>query len=571
VARLSKDYTTVKDPEAHYYLGLVYQMQGRYKEAVDHYWKATWYPTFQHPAYLALAQIASIEGLYDKANQLLTEAIYVGARDTKALTFQAWLLRKSGQEKQAADLLKQALAIDPLDYWSLSEQSILSGKGAAFLDEADNHRGEGLIRLQELLEIALDYGNIGAYKEAGALLDEAIRIGEPYTSSPLVYYYNGYYKLKAGQADAAATLFRTASQQPSGFCFPFRLEETDILLTALQTNPADSRGAFYLGNLLYYLDQKADGIAYWEKAVQAEPLFARAHRNLGFGYSRANETAKAIASYEQSVKADPTDPRVFLELDQLYEQAGKPAKERLALLEKNVKTVLRHDDAVIRLLTLYNETGAYDKSIRIVDQRHFHVWEGGGQVHGVFVDAHLLQGIKLLKAKKYSAAIKEFETADLYPDNLEVGRPAGGGHSAKGFYYMGEALKQMGNAAKANECFETAAQSTNIRIRNRGNIPSEELYFRALALRELGRASEADNLIKTLKDGVSQQLSSQTLIDEYSKFGEDGSRSERLASLHYLNGLVFLAQGDEAQAHESFRLALRMNQNLIWPKQFLAK
>ena len=563
LARSAKDYTTVKDPEPHYYLGLVYQMQGRFKDASDAYWKATWYPTFRHPAYLALAQIAAMERDYGRATELVTEALYLGARNTKALTLKAWLLRKTGKEQEASQALKDALAIDPLDYWALAEQSFLAGRGAAFLEKAHDSRGEGLIRLQELLEMTTDYATIGAWTEAIDLLREAIRLGEPYASSPLVYYYNGFYLLKAGNKDAAEH-FRLATLQPSGFCFPFRLEEIEILRTALEAGATDSKGFFYLGNLLYYLNQKDKGIEAWENAVKAEPLFARANRNLAFGYSRAGATAKAIAAYEQSVKADPTDPRVLLELDRLYEQSGKPAKERLGILEKHRATVLRHDDALIRLLLLYNETGAYDKGIKILDTRHFHVWEGGGQVHSVYVDAHLLKGLQFLQEKRYAPAVKEFEKADLYPENLETGRPAGGGHSAKGFYYMGEACKRAGNSEKANECFETAAQATGSRRRN---ALSEDIYFSTLALRELGRTAEAADLLLTLKNGVAQQLNSQVLIDEYSKFGEDGSRSERLANLHYLNALVYLAEGNKPKAKEAFDLSLRMNRNQIWAKQ----
>jgi hypothetical protein len=58
-------------------------------------------------------------------------------------------------------------------------------------------------------------------------------------------------------------------------------------------------------------------------------------------------------------------------------------------------------------------------------------------------------------------------------------------------------------------------------------------------MREIGRNTEAGQLVETLKQQVDEQLNSQVLIDEYSKFGEDGSRAERLANLHYLNGLVY--------------------------------
>jgi tetratricopeptide (TPR) repeat protein len=567
IARLTKDYTTAKDPEAYYYLALACQMQGKYKEAASLYWKATWYPTFQHPAYAALAQLASLDKDYIKAEELLTQSIYTGGRDTKALTFKAWLLRKLGKPEEAKALLAEALRIDPLDYWSLAEQSFLSGKGASFLPAADDNRGEGLVRLQELLELATDYGNIGAYEEAISLLDEAARAGEPYVSSPLVYYYTGYYQLKSENKGAATESFLKAATQPSGYCFPFRLEEIAILSTALEANPADSKGAFYLGNLYYYLEQKEKGIYMWEKAMDADPSFARAARNAGFGYSRAGELSKAIAAYEQSIKADASDPRIFLELDQLYEQSGKAPKERLALMEKNQRAVFRHDDAVIRLLTLYNETGAYDKAIRILNDRHFHVWEGGGQVHSAYVDAHLLKGLRLLNGKRYAAAIREFEAADLYPDNLEVGRPAGGGHSVKGFYYMGQAYKGMGNAEQAKRSFETAAAAVQTGRRSFGLL-TDNAYFRAQALKELGRTDEAAQLIRNLKQEVTSQLDSPASVDEYSKFGEDGSRAERLANLHYLNALVSYYEGDKAAARASFALSLRMNQNLIWAKQF---
>jgi tetratricopeptide (TPR) repeat protein len=565
LARTAKDYTTVKDPEPHYYLGVVYRMQGRNKEAADQFWKATWYPTFQHPAYFALAQIAANEGDYGKAQELVAQSLYTGARDTKALTLKAWLQRQAGYTREAAETLKEALSIDPLDYWSLSEQSILAGSGAAFLSKAGDNRGEGIVRLQELLEVAADYGSIGAYNEAIALLDEAIRIGEPYASSPLAWYYNGFFNLQAGNGEAAAALFQKAMQQPSGYCFPFRLEEIGIFNAALQTNPSDSKGAFYLGNLLYYLGQKAKGIESWETAVRLEPLFVRANRNLGFGYHRDGALSKAIAMYEQSIKGDPSDPRLFFELDQLYEQNGKPAKERLSFMEKNLKTILRHDETVIRLLTLYNETGAYDKGIRILSGRHFHVWEGGGEVHRVYVDAHLLKGIRLLNGKKYAAAIKAFEAADLYPENLEVGRPSGGGHSVKGFYYMGKAYKQMGNLEKAKSSFETAA---GIRPERRFAALSDNVYFRAEALKELGRTDEADKLIQKLEEEVQSRLNRPDAIDEYSKFGEDGSSNERLSVLRYLNGLVRWYKGDTPAAQTEFRAAIQLNQNLIWPKQF---
>jgi tetratricopeptide (TPR) repeat protein len=565
IERETKNYTVTKDPEAYYNLGVVYQMQNRLKEASDCFWKATWYPTFQSPAYFALSQMECLKGDYAKALDLINASLNVNIRNTKAMTVKAYILRKLGRNSEASDLLKTVLSIDPLDYWSLSEASILAGNGAKFLTQENLTRGNGIVKQQELLELAVDYGTLGAYDETIGLLKEAIESGEPYVHFPLMYYYAGYYTFLKGDKTAAQSYFKQASAQPATWCYPFRLEELRLFDTIVSENPTDAKAYFYQGELLYYLEQKDKAIAAWEKSAQLDPKFGLVDRNLGFAYDRANETNKAISWYEKSIQVDPNNPRAFTEIDQLYQKTGKPAKDRLALLQKNINTVLKHDDAVIRLLGLYNETGDYDKATKILDTRHFHVWEGGGEVHDIFVDAHLLKGLSLSNSKKYDAAIKEYALADTYPDNLEVGRPDNDGQYAKIYYYMGKAYAAKGDQVKAKESFEKAAADTRERS---SRYRSEHDIFRAMAYQELGEKAKADELIDACKKYVGEQLASKSLIDEFSKFGEDGSQSQRLAQLFYLNGLVYYAQGDKAKAGEEFAKALKANQNMIWPKQF---
>ena len=80
-----------------------------------------------------------------------------------------------------------------------------------------------------------------------------------------------------------------------------------------------------------------------------------------------------------------------------------------------------------------------------MDTRHFHLWEGGGQVHDIYVDSHMLKGMQLLKRKQYKEAIREFDLANQYPANLEVAPSPRGGYEAKVYYLSGiayEAMKQ---------------------------------------------------------------------------------------------------------------------------------
>lgn len=66
---------------------------------------------------------------------------------------------------------------------------------------------------------------------------------------------------------------------------------------------------------------------------------------------------------------------LFAESDKICEKAGVPAIQRQKRLEAGLKTVMKYDDAVIRLLKVYNETGNWNKAIKIMDSRHFHLWE----------------------------------------------------------------------------------------------------------------------------------------------------------------------------------------------------
>jgi tetratricopeptide (TPR) repeat protein len=73
---------------------------------------------------------------------------------------------------------------------------------------------------------------------------------------------------ESGNETLAAEYFQKAATQPSEYTFPFRLEEIDIFNTALTYNKSDGKGAYYLGNLYYYLGQKEKGLDEWEKSVQ---------------------------------------------------------------------------------------------------------------------------------------------------------------------------------------------------------------------------------------------------------------------------------------------------------------
>ena len=556
-ARLSHDYTTVKNTEALYYLGYLYQMTGNTAKAIDAYWAATWTPDFKHRSFYELAVLAVKDKDYKQAMDMITQSLYVGGRDLQALTLKAYILRMQGKKEEAQETIRYIQGIDPLDYWSAAEACLATSQGASFLNTGTNHNSKGIIAVQELLEVVSNYMTIGATEDALTLLNGAIALGEPYASYPLLYYYKAYNLLKQNnQTEAVACLDKAGSLSPLNN-YPFRIEEISLFETLLKASPDNSYLHYHLGNLLYYLGQKETGLSHWIRSTELDPSFAIACRNVGFGYGCLNELDKSIKYYDMAIKANPNDPLLLTESDKIYEQANQPANVRLKRLESYLKTVMKHDDAVMRLLTLYNASGQYDKAIKILDNRHFHLWEGGGQVHDIYVDSHMLKGMKLLKGKRYKDAIREFELANQYPVNLEVAPSPRGGYEAKVYYLSGVAYEAMSQADKAKECFE---KSANTGFRNR---LTDLNYYKVKSLRKLNKNEEADATLADMRKSLEHMQ--KNLMDSYAKFGE-ANQNVQQSNILYYSGLVHLLENNSSAAHEDFKQAIQLYPGNIWAK-----
>ena len=61
-----------------------------------------------------------------------------------------------------------------------------------------------------------------------------------------------------------------------------------------------------------------------------------------------------------------------------------------------------------------------------------------------------------------------------------------------------------------------------------------------------------------------------TVVDIYSKFGEDGSSDAIKATNFYIRGLIHLANADTPSAREAFTNSLKLNPSDIWAKYYLS-
>jgi tetratricopeptide (TPR) repeat protein len=557
--RLTDKYTSPKDGEAFYYLGVALKAQGKNDAAYDNFYKATWSAAWQAAGYYSLAEIACLRHDLPTALEHLDRALELNAMNTRAINLKAAVLRHMGQTKQAFMQLGSVKKIDPLDvhmiaeYWLAEKASAPCNYLRSILQDSP---AVGL-------ETAVEYANAGFWDDGSAILMQMIEIApDKEKISPLVYYYLGYFAEKQGQEDEASKYYQLGSKMPPDFVFPFQAEAIPVLQRAMQVNPNDARAPYYLANILYDW-QPEEAIKLWEKSASMDDKFPIVHRNLASAYSRQEKGIdKAIAELEKAVSLSDNFPIHFFELDQLYETAGTAPEKRLAVLENHHPAVLQRDDALSREIGLKVFMGKYDEAIELMTGRQFNVWEGGARfgVYDSWTDAHLLRGHQNFAAKKYPEALADYQAAVDFPKNLQVAKTRRGGRVQEAAYWIASAYEVLGDQEKAKTSFQEAAAE----VPHTGQddvLPASDrtvlTYYRAMALKKLGENEKAAVIFKQLVTSGDEMVERRSGSDFFSKFGERQSQRSRLASAHYIAGLGYLGLGEFEKAKEDFSQALK--------------
>jgi len=117
IERITRNYTSPKDGEAFYYLGVALKAQGKYDAADNAFHKAAWSQAWYGSSHYLLAENACRRGDFARALEFADRAILANALNTKALALKMTVLRKLGRPEEATTLCAKAQSIDPLDYW----------------------------------------------------------------------------------------------------------------------------------------------------------------------------------------------------------------------------------------------------------------------------------------------------------------------------------------------------------------------------------------------------------------------------------------------------------------------
>lgn len=482
----------------------------RLAEAYNLFWKVTWNKGWADAGYFEAAKISVADERLDDALEELRRCLNNNAHNQKALALKTIVLRKMGRKEEALALIEQTLQTDLFNYVARYEKWLLTGEASEL--ELMQKMMHGASNNYD--QLALDYADAGCKEEAEAIWNLAI---EAKATTPMTYYYLGRWK-EAEQADSA-------------YCFPNSLEALQALKAAIANNPQGAKAYYYLGCLYYDKRQYDVAMEAWEKSAELDSTFPTVLRNLALGYFNKQHKAElAVDCMERAFALDTTDARIFMELDQLYKRLGRNHRERLARFEKYMTLVEQRDDLRLEYATLLNFTYQFEEAYKVINDHHFHAWEGGeGKVPAQYQLACTELAKSLLKKKdqhSLGVAINWLQNCFVYPDQFGEGKLFGAQENDFN-YYLGCAWEKYASLVSGDErqkCMDTAKQY--FEAATLGNLEPaaamyyndakpEKIFYQGLALRKLGREDEAKGRFYKLLNYGKQHIFDNVVMDYF--------------------------------------------------------
>ncbi|BEE18435.1 hypothetical protein VAWG006_26880 [Aeromonas enteropelogenes] len=456
---------------------------GRLDAAFDDFHKATWSGNCRDSGFFGLARIAMVRRDPAQALQFVERSLAVNGTHYGAIALKGLALLECGEREAAFAYLDEQQARHPLHY-QLALLRWLGSEQAADLEALArlcNGRGVNLCFLATaLLELERP--------ELARQLLQALPVEE---NLPLLFQAS----LQPQGAQQEALLRRAEQALGRRVRFPNTLGEVAML----ERLPHSWFARYLLGCFHYSKRNYQQAVALWQSVCELAPEFAAAWRNLGIHhFNKGGDLAAAEQCLSRAFALKPDDARLLFELDQLHKRCAMAPAERLALLEAHREVALKRDDLTAELLSLYHITGQLEAAAEILRLREFHPWEGGeGKVTGQYLINQQHRALALMTQGRHEQAVPLLQQALHYPLNLGEGRLVG--QTDNDIHYL-LALCHLAcdDQSLASQCLQQAClgQAGLGASRYYNDQPVDYLFYRGMALTQLGRGQEAERLFE---------------------------------------------------------------------------
>lgn len=547
-----------EDGTVGYMRGLCLKNLGRLDEAYDALYRAAWSQNVISPAMTALAAIDGLRGDYTAMLSHAKAAIEKEYRHPLAIPYAALAMHKIGQTRQAAELCRHALELDPLNHLARFALIVVTGRGRkAFCQSLNSNPA------QTALDLAGDLLDAGFAEETVALIQGVL----PYaTNEAMLRYTLAYCYEKQGNAAAAARQRSMAGRQKIVDAFPFRASEITVLKAALAANEKDGFAAYLLGCIFYNAQLYKCAAELWEKAIKHLPKFYITYRNLALAYfNHLNRPEEALTLMYKAVKLHPKDATLLTELATVMQKLGGSYAENAKFLDDNKPDVIT-DQIQLTIARAYNAAGNFDKAEELMRSHIFSPGEGAEVATAEpYMYACFARGRRAMKEGRYEDALKDFRASQKMPENLNVGfwnesvmMPYR--------YYEAAALKALGQTEEAEQIIAKLSAMKDVGMWNMGG---EFIYYSAMAVRLGGEELRAQKIMRDAILAWERELAEgctyhRVVGNLYNCVVGNGT-TNRLAELYGMLGYGKLYNGDLDGAKELFSKS-----NSLVPSQKIA-
>lgn len=479
---------------------------GQKDEAYDEYYAATWSYNARTKGYLGVSFIAAQRHDYADAYYLAGRALQTEATNQDALAQQCFAAYE-GHMSNALELLKAGSEQYPLNPVFAYFKAHYAGADAAL-------KAEGEQALEQLLpQREINFISIIEFLVKNERLDLVLGFlnhHRPYGAIANLMFAALVQRAQKAGLDSAGGLplpsvaeisAEAVKQFPSFVRFPNLVCERDLL-----GELTDCAFALHLSASFDYAHRLYEQAAsLWQQCLKIDASFVEAYRGLGiYTYNKLHDSAKAISYFAQALEHAPRDERLLFEHDLLLKLTGHTPEERLSILEQHGVTAQNcvRDDLKAELVTLYNQLNRLEDAHKLLQERVFHVWEGGeGRVTGQYIVNAILRAHQAAAAGKYQEALDTVLAALTFPHNLGEGKLVV--QTDNDLYFLAAYYAQKAGADQAQvQDYLSKAQQGDTTISEQhyyNDLPLDYVFYHGLAQAVSGDVQGAKQLFETMK------------------------------------------------------------------------
>lgn len=539
-------HTRSGDP--YFLLAQILEARGKYSEAYDHYYKASWNGSALSKAMAKLSCLDLRRGDAVFAAEHARKSLRRDGDQPLAPVALAIALRQLGQDEEAKQVIAAGLENDRF-------HMLLRWLGN--MEKGYFFRSMDSDPAQTVLDMVFDLETMGQKALAVKLLED---FGRYHSHTAMTLYTMAWLTGKS-------ELITQADKTNVGDAYPMRLGEIGVLEHA---RAAGSRQApLLLGCLLYDKRQYEKAATLFAESVRLDPDNYMTHRCLAVAwFSHLGRKDDALKELEIARSLNCTQQLLYESVIALDIVGADPA-EKIALLEPHA-SAFRRDDLFVELAKAYNQNCQPRKALDLLRGHTFVACEGGEHaIADQYMYAFYQLGMEQFREAAYQDAYNLLEQALTLPKSLGSGI----WNRCKYVPYrfrMAQCLEEMGRREEAMAMYR---EILDIDVEFFSNMHLRELpWYQALCAEKLGLQQRAWNILGKYKREWSRALT-QTDNGFFATTPFFISLVQEPAVLHrayylYLLGLVALYEGETEKAGEMFRESYQKNSDHMFCHYF---